>query len=1308
MAQASDVLTILFTDMVGSTALLSTLGDDAADELRREHFSVLRSAITAHKGREVKNVGDGLMVAFSSAREAVACAAAMQMAASAQSGGLELRVGIDAGEPIHENGDLFGTPVVVARRLCDSAAGGQVLVSDVVRMLSGRRLSVPLEELGPMQLKGLDEPVVAHAVCWRRAAPRIRVCGELAVEHEGARLDERLPSRQARALFALLVLERGHALGREAIADALWPGVAPRSRDSSLRALLSGVRRVFGPDSVDGRGSLRLVLPEGTTVDIEEADASLAAAAALLERGDHEAAARAARRTVALTSQELLAGLSAPWIDDRRAAQRELTLRALEIEAHSALAAGRPSDAERAARGLVEAAPYRESAHALVMQALAAGGNMAEATLAYDRLRTLLREELGTTPAPAVVALHDRLLAGGAAELAGGVAPLPGPLARAAARPFVARADEVQRLRRSWAAARRGEARMALLAGEPGIGKTSLAAHLALEAHDEGGSVLLGRCHPEALVPYEPFVEALRQLPDSTLREDAAVLVRVMPELGAEEAPSPAGSDDQATRYLLFDAVARALNAAARQRPVLLVLDDLHWAESPTLLLLRHVMRAAEGVPLLIVATYRTTEAAGTEQVISSVASLGRDLPLERVALAGLADAEVGELIRALAGRPSSLPLGTAMRHDTAGNPLFVGQLLRHLDESGVLVERHGELTLMAKERIGVPESARELVAARLSALKPETASALRVAAVIGRSFDHALVSAVEERSAVAVLDALEAGVACGLIEELDDARHTFVHALMREAIYDAAGAGRRAALHARVAAALEAGGRADPAELAHHFIAAGDRAKGVEYSVAGARRALDGLAFEDAVAHYVNALDALGEEDPPRRCDLLLALGDAHARAGETPAAKRAYREAAGLAEELALPDQLAEAAVGYGGRLIWEVSRDDPDVKALLERALVQIGEQDSPRRVRLLARLGGGPLRDDHDPTRRRAITAEGLDAARRLGDQATLAYALDGYISAHHSPDNTQRQVELAGELIDASLEARDVERAIEAYEHRAAGRLELGDVAGAATDVEAMAPLAAELRQPAQDWFVAERRAVQALHEGRLADAEVLSGEALRIGRGALSWSARVCNVLQLVVVRRLQGRLAEMEGAAREAAEEYASSYPVCKCAHIHVLAAVGDEAEARVALAALAPHGFGALDFDETWLGSIAFLAEAAYALGDAEHAQTLYERLLPYEDSLAVSTPEVAMASVPRYLGLLAAVSGREELAAEHFEAAVAVDTRIGARAFAALTLVDYAALAGDRDMAARAADACAELGMDVAAERAAAVSR
>ena len=414
--QESAFQTVLFTDLVGSTPLLSALGDEAADELRRAHFALLRSAIAAHRGREVKNVGDGLMVAFTSAREAVACGAAMQVAARAHSDRLELRVGIDAGEPIHDEGDLFGTPVVVAQRLCDAAAGGQVLVSDVVRMLSGRRLSVPLEPLGAMQLKGLDEPVVAHAVRWRTAAPRVRLCGELTVEQDGARLDSRLPYRQARMLFALLVLERHRAITRDALADALWPDAPPRSRDSSLRALLSGVRRVFGPSSVEGRESVRLVLPEGTTVDVEQAEASLAAAEASLERGDHETAGRAARRTVALMSQELLTGLSAPWIDERRAAQQELSLRALEVEARAALVAGRHAEAERAARGLVEAAPYRESSHALVMEALAARGNVAEATLAFDRLRTLLREELGTTPAPAIVALHDRLLADAALE----------------------------------------------------------------------------------------------------------------------------------------------------------------------------------------------------------------------------------------------------------------------------------------------------------------------------------------------------------------------------------------------------------------------------------------------------------------------------------------------------------------------------------------------------------------------------------------------------------------------------------------------------------------------------------------------------------------------------------------------------------------------------------------------------------------------------------------------------------------------------------------------------------------------------
>jgi tetratricopeptide (TPR) repeat protein len=284
-----------------------------------------------------------------------------------------------------------------------------------------------------------------------------------------------------------------------------------------------------------------------------------------------------------------------------------------------------------------------------------------------------------------------------------------------------------------------------------------------------------------------------------------------------------------------------------------------------------------------------------------------------------------------------------------------------------------------------------------------------------------------------------------------------------------------------------------------------------------------------------------------------------------------------------------------------------------------------------------------------------------------------------------------------------MRAGDIERAIEAYEHRAAARTELGDLAAANADVDAMARLAADLRQAPQDWFVAERRAVFALHEGRLRDAEALVAEALRIGRDAMQWSAAVTHVLQLVVLRRLQGRLAEVEPAARAAAREYATSYPICRCAHLHVLSELGRADEARAGLRALGPDGFGALDFDETWLAAVAFLAETAHALAEADHAATLYERLAPYADRVAVSTPEIAVGSVSRYLGLLASASGRTDAARAHFEDAVAYDERTGARPFVALALENHAVLAGDRDLLALAIEAYAAQGMDVLAARA-----
>jgi class 3 adenylate cyclase/DNA-binding SARP family transcriptional activator len=1317
MVQAPEVLTVLFTDVVGSTNLLTRLGDDAADTLRRSHFAVLRRAIADNRGREVKSLGDGLMVAFGSVRDAIACAAAMQQAVTAGPDALGLRVGIDAGEPIREGDDLFGTPVVVARRLCDRAAGGQVLVSDVVRLLAGRRLTYELDPLGPVELKGLDAAVVAHSVRWQATAPRIRLCGGLSIEQDGERLDERLPSRQARMLFALLALHHGQDMSRDALCDALWPAVAPRSRDSSLRALLTGARRVFGPGSIEGRERVRLVLPERATVDIEEAREQLERAEESLERSDFDAAARAASRAGALTAEELLAGLSAPWIDHERAEVEELSHRALEIEARASLSGGRPSDAERAARRLVERSPYRESAYALLMEALAAQGNVAEATLAFDRLRTLLREELGTTPAGGILALYERLIAGVGADGNGPDAspsrpPLPVAIARDAEHPFVARADERARIVAAWEAVQAGEGRVVVLAGEPGIGKTSLAAVFARDAHAGGAAVLLGRCHAEALVPYEPFVEALRQLAPAQLDQHAQQLGRVMPEL-ASDSPAAAEREDPAARYLLFEAVARTLTDGAHDAPIVLVLEDLHWADAPTLLLLKHVARVAERARLLVLGTYRSTDVPGTERVVDALTDLSREVALERVAIGGLADDDVAQLIGELDGRRPSWVLGSAMRRDTAGNPLFVGQLLRHLADTHVLVERDGELAVTSGTgRLGVPDSAKELVARRLSGLPSETVSALRTAAVIGRTFKPELVAAVEHDDPDAVLDALEQAVAAGLVEEVSADQQSFVHALVREAIYERAGAGRRVRLHRRVAEELEARG-ADPAELAHHYLAAGDRGRGLEYSVATADRALGQFAYEDAALHYARALEALGDADLHRRCELLLALGDARARAGDEVAMKVAFRQAAELATSLGMAENLARAALGYGGRFLWDVSRGDDYLPAVLRRALDMLDERDSDLRVRLLSRLAGGPLRDASVPrAERHGLSTEALAMARRLDDPSTLAYAIDGYVISHHAPDHTHEQLRLAHELVELSLAIGDKERATEACEQVVDSLLELGDHAGAREMLESMAELASELRQPAQEWSVLAHRAILVLQEGRLAEAEGLIGEAHRRGEHAQSWTASTCYGLQMYVLRWHQRRLAEMDSLVRGAVRED-PTYLIWRCVLAHVEAQL-DHPDAHDTFDALAEDDFGILPFDEEWLVSVSLLADAARVQCDAERAAVLYEALRPYADRVSYSYPEVSLGSTARYVGILATTTARWAEAERHFETALEVNARIGAEAWLAATEHDYGlmllAKGGSGEEAdarlRRAADAYRNLGMDHRADEAAAV--
>ena len=428
----------------------------------------------------------------------------------------------------------------------------------------------------------------------------------------------------------------------------------------------------------------------------------------------------------------------------------------------------------------------------------------------------------------------------------------------------------------------------------------------------------------------------------------------------------------------------------------------------------------------------------------------------------------------------------------------------------------------------------------------------------------------------------------------------------------------------------------------------------------------------------------------------MLLALGDAHARAGDSPASKQAFREAAELAGDRGLREWLARAAVGYAGRIIWERQQDDDYLVPLLERALAALGSDDSALRVRLLSRLAGGPLRSIRFPPERRfELSREAVEMARRLDDPATLAYALDAYVPANESPANTIETLELSTELLEVAGAAGDKERVLEAHEHRLERFFELGEIGKAQTELEAMAKLADELRQPAQRWLVVVCRARLTLHEGRFEEAERLIGQARELGEQALSWNAGVAFQVQSYMLRREQGRLDEALELVTHSAREY-PDYELWECALASVAAALGMEAESKRAFEALAADDFADLPFDQNaWPVGMCLLAETAGSLGDASRASVLYELLLPYAGRVAVTYPELSTGSVSRYLGILAATAARWADAERHFQAALEANERIGARPWLAHTREDYA-----RMLAARGNRGDRERGRELAA--------
>ena len=473
-------------------------------------------------------------------------------------------------------------------------------------------------------------------------------------------------------------------------------------------------------------------------------------------------------------------------------------------------------------------------------------------------------------------------------------------------------------------------------------------------------------------------------------------------------------------------------------------------------------------------------------------------------------------------------------------------------------------------------------------------------------------------------------------------------------------------------------------------------------------------LAYEEAARHYrraVGLLMAAPDANARALCELHLSLGDVLSRAGDGADAKAAYRTAAAIAEEAGFPELLARAALGHGGRFLWARASTDAALVPLLERALRAVGEQDSEARVRLLARLASA-LRDQPSRERRAALADEAVAMARRLGDLPTMTYALEACWVAVASPDDTEARLAQATELVSLAEQTGERERLYGGHESRLYTLWMLGDRAGVDHEVERLAHLAADLRQPAQMWHAYAPQAMLTLLEGRFEDAERLIEHTLAAGERSHSWNAMLAHRVQMFMLRREQGRLPEVQEMIRLAVHEYPAMLGV-RCMLVHVLAALGLEPEARAELREVLDRDLARQHFDEWWLFGLSLLCEPCVTLRDADAATRLHGLLAPYERLNAVVPGEASVGSVARGLGLLAADLRRFDEAERHFAAALRMNRRMRARPWVAHTQHDLAAMllargsTGDakraQSLLAEAASCYAALGMQSWADRA-----
>jgi class 3 adenylate cyclase/tetratricopeptide (TPR) repeat protein len=828
-------VTVLFSDVVGSTDLTTSRGDEAAQDILRAQRELVRGQVEEHSGHEVKSIGDGFMVAFGSARRAVACAVGIQRALVEHNRGqspdeqVQVRIGMNTGEVLQEEADLFGEAVNAAARIAGKAKGGQILISETTRGVIGRAKDVELVDRGRFRLKGFPERWRLFEVVWQEEKPAV------------------------------------------------------------------------GP--------------------------------ALVERT-----------------------------------------------------------------------------------------------------------------------------------------------------PFVGREAERVELRRCVEQAASGQGVLVMIGGEPGVGKTRLAEEIALEARQRGLLTLTGRCYEmEGAPPYIPFVEiveaAARVVRPEALRDalgdSAPEVAKLMPELRRifPDIPAPPELPPEQERRYLFNGMRDFLARAGRVQPMFLVLDDLHWADDSTMLLIQHIAQQLHEMPLLVVGTYRDVELDVARPLARALQELTRQRLAHDLTVKRLPEAEVAAMLRALSGQGPPKLLVDAVYTETEGNPFFVEEVFKHLAEEGKLFDAEGRWRAdLQVSELEVPRGVRLVIGQRLERVCEECRSVLTTAAVIGRAFTFELLEVLSEADADALLDAVDEAERANLVASAQDgqaeARFTFAHELIRQTLLSGLSLPRRQRMHLRVAEAMERVHARDveehAADLAHHLYQAGSAAdpeKAVRYLSMAGERALAAAAFEDALRHYGSALSLQPADDRRVRADLLHERGLALRGLGRWEEALADWREALDIYEELGDADAVGRVSSDMVSQLRWAARLEE--ALEISRRGLTAVGERVSAHRCLLLARAGhvhsiGGQYADAN------GVIAQALDMAEQLGDQRLLGEVLRHKAALHWHHMQMPQAVDCGLRAAELLRSAGDLWNLADALWYTEYGLLILGCIDEAAETGEELEPLAARL------------------------------------------------------------------------------------------------------------------------------------------------------------------------------------------------------------------------------------------------------